>query len=83
MLDILHQDHINISRLLDVLRDKLAALRSEETVRFDLLKDALSYLSEVSDTRHHPREDLFMSTMSHTGAVIRQVSRQCSKISIS
>jgi len=58
MLDILHQDHINISRLLDVLRDKLAALRSEETVRFDLLKDALSYLSEVSDTRHHPREDM-------------------------
>ena len=58
MLDILHQDHINISRLLDVLRDKLAALRSEETVRFDLLKDALSYLSEVSDTRHPPREDV-------------------------
>lgn len=58
MLDILHQDHLNISRLLDVLRDKLAALRSEKTVRFDLLKDALCYLSEVSDTRHHPREDL-------------------------
>jgi len=58
MLDILHQEHINISKLLDVLRNKLAALRSEQTVRFDLLKDALSYLSEVSDTRHHPREDL-------------------------
>ncbi|MDD2341901.1 MAG: hemerythrin domain-containing protein [Tolumonas sp.] len=58
MLDILHQDHLNISRLLNVLRDKLAALRSEKTIRFDLLKDALSYLSEVSDTRHHPREDL-------------------------
>jgi hemerythrin-like domain-containing protein len=58
MLDILHQEHINISRLLDVLRDKLAALRSEQQVRFDLLKNVLCYLSEVSDTRHHPREDL-------------------------
>jgi hemerythrin-like domain-containing protein len=58
MLDILHHDHINISKLLDVLRNTLSALRSEELVRFDLLKDALSYLSEVSDNRHHPREDL-------------------------
>lgn len=58
MLDILHQDHINISKLLDILRGALTALRHEDAVRFDLLKDALCYLSEVSDTRHHPREDL-------------------------
>ncbi len=58
MLDTLHQDHVNISRLLNVLRDNLAAIRSEKPVKFSLLKDALVYLSEVSDTYHHPREDL-------------------------
>ena len=58
MLDILHQEHINIAKLLDVLRDNLAAIRSEKPVRFNLLKDALSYLREVADTHHHPREDL-------------------------
>ena len=42
MLDILHQEHINIAKLLDVLRDNLAAIRSEKPVRFNLLKDALS-----------------------------------------
>lgn len=58
MLDILHQDHINIAKLLNVLRDILAAIRSEKPVRFNLLRDALSYLREVADTHHHPREDL-------------------------
>lgn len=59
MLDILHQDHINIaSKLLNVLRDILAAIRSEKPVRFNLLRDVLSYLREVADTHHHPREDL-------------------------
>lgn len=58
MLDILHQDHINIAKLLNVLRDILAAIRSENPVRFNLLRDVLSYLREVADTHHHPREDL-------------------------
>jgi hemerythrin-like domain-containing protein len=58
MLDILHQDHINIAKLLNVLRDILAAIRSEKPVRFNLLRDVLSYLREVADTHHHPREDL-------------------------
>ena len=58
MLDILHQDHINIAKLLNVLRDILAAIRSEKPVHFNLLRDVLSYLREVADTHHHPREDL-------------------------
>ena len=58
MLDILHQEHINIAKLLNVLRDILAAIRSEKAVRFNLLRDVLSYLREVADTQHHPREDL-------------------------
>lgn len=58
MLDILHQEHINIAKLLDMLRDNLATIRSEQPVRFSVLNDALTYLRDVSDTQHHPREDL-------------------------
>ncbi len=58
MLQALHQEHINIARLLDVLRQQLFAIRSEHPVRYRLLKDVLSYLSEVSDQCHHPQEDL-------------------------
>lgn len=58
MLDGLHQEHINMARLLDVLRAKLFAIRSEKPVHYHLLRDVLSYLSEVSDRQHHPKEDV-------------------------
>ena len=58
MLDGLHLEHLNIAKLLDVLRDKLFAIRSEKPIHYRLLKDILCYLSEVADQRHHPQEDL-------------------------
>lgn len=58
MLDALHQEHLNIARLLDILRQKLFAIRSEQPVRYGLMRDVLCYLSEVADQQHHPREDL-------------------------
>ncbi len=58
MLQALHQEHINIARLLDLLRQQLFAIRGEKPVRYRLLKDVLSYLSEVADQCHHPQEDL-------------------------
>ena len=32
MLDGLHQEHVNMARLLDVLREKLVGIRSEKPV---------------------------------------------------
>lgn len=58
MLHALHQEHINIARLLDLLRQQLFAIRSEKPVRYRLMRDILGYLGEVSDHRHHPLEDL-------------------------
>ena len=54
MLDALHQEHLNIARLLDILRQKLFAIRSEHPVRYGLMRDVLCYLSEVADQQHHP-----------------------------
>ena len=58
MLSELHREHINIAKLLDLLRQQLFAIRSEKEVRYRLLRDILSYLSEVADQYHHPQEDL-------------------------
>lgn len=58
MLSSLHQDHINIARLLELLKRKLAAIRSEEKVSYTLIRDVMDYLSEVADKRHHPKEDM-------------------------
>ncbi len=58
MLNELHQEHLNIAKLLDLLRQQLFAIRAEKPVRYRLLKDILGYLSEVADQYHHPQEDL-------------------------
>ncbi|ELM3750363.1 hemerythrin domain-containing protein [Aeromonas dhakensis] len=58
MLASLHKDHLNIARLLDLLKQKLAAIRSEERVSYFLIRDVVDYLREVSDKYHHPKEDI-------------------------
>jgi hemerythrin-like domain-containing protein len=54
----LHRDHIHFSRVLNHLRADLETLRSGEDPDFDLLHDALDYLSHYADLYHHPKEDV-------------------------
>ena len=58
MLSSLHKDHLNIARLLTLLKHKLAAIRNEQPVSYFLLRDVVDYLREVSDKFHHPKEDM-------------------------
>ncbi|MGY3909896.1 hemerythrin domain-containing protein [Aeromonas piscicola] len=58
MLASLHKDHLNIARLLALLKHKLAAIRSEQPVSYFLIRDVVDYLREVSDKYHHPKEDM-------------------------
>lgn len=58
MLASLHKDHLNIARLLDLLKHKLAAIRDEQRVSYFLIRDVVDYLREVSDKYHHPKEDI-------------------------
>ena len=55
MLSSLHKDHLNITRLLTLLKQKLAAIRNEQPVSYFLLRDVVDYLREVSDKYHHPK----------------------------
>ena len=58
MLEIIHNDHINMSRLLNVLRKKVGLLEKDEMVDFRLIKTIITYLRTYSDNYHHPMEDL-------------------------
>lgn len=58
MLSSLHKDHLNIAKLLQLLKNKLAAIRSEQRISYFLIRDVVDYLREVSDKHHHPKEDL-------------------------
>ncbi|WP_028023875.1 hemerythrin domain-containing protein [Enterovibrio calviensis] len=54
----IHRDHRNITRLLRLLTDKLAAIRDEQTVNYGLIRDTLLYLQDHAERCHHPKEDL-------------------------
>ena len=41
MLSSLHKDHLNIARLLTLLKHKLAAIRHEQQVSYFLLRDVV------------------------------------------
>lgn len=57
VLTELHQDHVNLNKLLAVLQNKLERLKHGEMPNFILLADAVDYISNYADAYHHPRED--------------------------
>lgn len=62
----LHQDHINLSRLLAVLKSRLAQLNAGERPDYHLMQDVISYVVDYADTHHHPLEDvLYQYTIEH------------------
>ena len=57
VLNELHQDHVNLNKLLAVLSNKLDKLKGGELPNFILMADAVDYISNYADHYHHPRED--------------------------
>lgn len=57
-LSELHQDHINLTRLLDILQRKVVRLREGVHPDFSLMADVVSYVGDYADQYHHPHEDL-------------------------
>lgn len=58
MLEFIKKDHRNMQVLLDVLQQKVAALKQEQPVRYSLIRDILEYLKNFSGKYHHPHEDI-------------------------
>ncbi|WP_420598476.1 hemerythrin domain-containing protein [Neptuniibacter sp.] len=57
ILTELHQDHINLDKLLVLLRSKVGQLRAGHHPNFNLIGDVVSYIAGYADGFHHPRED--------------------------
>jgi hemerythrin-like domain-containing protein len=57
MLAIIHNDHINMNRLLKLLRKKIELLNKDEKIDYHLTKSIITYLRTYSDKYHHPLED--------------------------
>ena len=64
----LRQDHVNFSRLLDLLYAQLDLIHDGRTADFELMQDIMSYMTHYPDRFHHPLEDLvFVKLREHSG----------------
>ncbi len=57
ILNELHQDHINLNKILAILRLKVEKLRAGNHPDFSLMADVIDYISNYADAYHHRRED--------------------------
>jgi hemerythrin-like domain-containing protein len=58
IIDSLHADHINFSRLLNLLDRQVLTLKEGGMPDLEIMLDTIDYLQNYADLYHHPREDL-------------------------
>jgi hemerythrin-like domain-containing protein len=57
LVEQIHEDHVNVSRILDLIEQEVDRARNEEMPDLELLEDAMRYMTNYSDLVHHPKED--------------------------
>ncbi|MEJ2765445.1 hemerythrin domain-containing protein [Photobacterium sp. MCCC 1A19761] len=68
MLESIHTEHGYITRLLNILQQKLVAIQQGKEVNYQLIKDIVDYLQKHAEYCHHPKEDaLYHYYQSHYG----------------
>ena len=58
VMDQLHKDHINYSKLLDLLEAKLEALKQGSDKGYLEMRQIMKYMTSYPDIFHHPYEDI-------------------------
>lgn len=76
----LHTDHINVSKLLDLLEQEIEMFHNEETPDYALMLDAMRYMVNYPDLVHHPAEDLIFEKLKRrdpdTGADVDRLTAE-------
>ena len=60
-LQKLHQDHVNLSKVLNMLEALLADVQAGEHVNLDMLSEIVDYVRSYPDQFHHRQEDVIFS----------------------
>lgn len=56
-IDQIHQGHINISKILNIMDRELVELDQGNIPNFDILEDSMRYMVNYADLIHHSKED--------------------------
>lgn len=62
-----HADHVNFSKLLDLLEDRLGHLDDDHSPEYELMLDIMYYMTHYADVLHHPKEDLVFAKLKQRG----------------
>ncbi|MBL1143179.1 MAG: hypothetical protein HND53_14270 [Proteobacteria bacterium] len=73
MLDKLHQEHINITKLIDVLEKQINSYQENGSINLQLIRDISDYIIHYPDLYHHPKEDLVFELLRHKDKQIEPV----------
>lgn len=72
----LHQDHINLNRLMGVLERQLQLFQAGEPPDYFLLLDLVEYVESYPDLIHHPREDILFKVYLERNQDGREIIQQ-------
>ncbi|MBS99059.1 MAG: hypothetical protein CMI01_10315 [Oceanospirillaceae bacterium] len=75
----LHQEHVNLKRLLDMLDRKVEKFRNGTHPNFQLMSDVVSYVGGYADTHHHPREDRMFHYFAGRDAEVDKLTAECER----
>ena len=67
-----HADHVNFSRLLNLLEKQLQQLHDARRPDYGLMLDIMYYITHYSDALHHPKEDLVFARIKKRDASVGQ-----------
>ncbi|WP_417585199.1 hemerythrin domain-containing protein [Nitrincola sp.] len=73
----LHQDHINLSRLLELMELKIQKLKAGDAPNFMLLSELVDYIGNYADQYHHPREDHMYHYFAGQSSALDEHLQQC------
>ncbi len=71
---ILHQEHKELARILDVLEAQLDIYHQGGVPDFDLIGDIVHYTLSFPEHYHHPKEDLIFQKIDEKGAQGRELA---------
>lgn len=63
ILDDLHDDHMNMARLFDLIGRELGTFKTGEHPDYELVQKILDYCLAYPDQVHHPKEDLVFARL--------------------
>ena len=69
----LHEDHGHWTRILAVIDAEIAKLMADETPDFEILEDAMRYMTYYPDVVHHPKEDALFDKLKSRDPEISEV----------